>query len=251
MDYQDEKTNFCYIQGCSKCYTTRKALNLHVRNYHKPTDLHKDASEYLTLQKTNPKTYLKNYNTKRVLLTKIFKQETLSKRLSSINQMVEDNNNAVMKSKISRKAAKKCNDLMNTENFLIGEEIPIRGHEKESTKEFVINKKKLISQKVDETEIINKDFLVSPKESSLIGNLGPFKALSRKEGGKGFSKKTPCLKRPDEQSYEYFYLNLKWTKDYSPKPTKCSSKKKDTENIKNTRYHNESEIYISDDSHTK
>lgn len=67
-------------------------------------DPHKNASEYLKIQKCNPKTYLKKYNTQRIRISKIFKQEVIIKRLSSVKATAENNKIPAMKK--SRKSRK-------------------------------------------------------------------------------------------------------------------------------------------------
>ena len=91
VEFQQEKTNFCYIKYCNKSYTTRKALNLHVRKYHSKDSPVKDASEYIQLQRSNPKTYLKNYNDKRINIKNIFKQKDVEKRLDTVSKIAENN----------------------------------------------------------------------------------------------------------------------------------------------------------------
>ena len=91
VEFQQEKTNFCYIKNCNKSYTTRKALNLHVRKYHSKDSPVKDASEYIQLQRSNPKTYLKNYNDKRINIKNIFKQKDVEKRLDTVSKIAENN----------------------------------------------------------------------------------------------------------------------------------------------------------------
>lgn len=135
VEYKDEKNNFCYIQNCSRSYTTQKALNLHIRKHHKKNEPHKNASDYINLQKTNPKTYLKKYNISRVKLVNVFKQEVIAKRLSSIKTIAEDNKIAV-----SKRATKKLECLNDQESF-IGKQFKLINCQKFSNKRSFITKK--------------------------------------------------------------------------------------------------------------
>ena len=79
-ELKDLKSNICYFKNCPKSFTTRKALNLHVRKYHSQDQEHKNAEEMIELQKKNPMQYLIKPN-KRIQLSNVFNEEYLQKRL--------------------------------------------------------------------------------------------------------------------------------------------------------------------------
>ena len=79
-ELKDLKSYICYFKDCPKSFTTRKALNLHVRKYHSQDHEHKNAEEMINLQKKNPMQYLIKPN-KRIQLSNVFNEEYLQKRL--------------------------------------------------------------------------------------------------------------------------------------------------------------------------
>jgi len=79
-ELKDLKSYICYFKDCPKSFTTRKALNLHVRKYHSQDREHKNAEEMIDLQKKNPMQYLIKPN-KRIQLSNVFNEEYLQKRL--------------------------------------------------------------------------------------------------------------------------------------------------------------------------
>ena len=248
VEYKHEKTNFCYIQNCSKSYTTKKALNLHIRKYHKSSDQHKDASDYINLQKTNPITFLKNFNTKRIELSKIFKEETLTKRLSSINKMIESNKESVVKIQIPNKSIKKGKDYSSSGNFLTDDELTKRIRGNRFPKEFVINENKLRSQKIDRSKSTGRDYRNATKESGFSENLGLYTLPNRLRERKRPSRKISHMINVDEQSLEESYWMPKSSTKYDSLLVKRSQIKKNLGNIKNTKFHNELEIYLSENS---
>lgn len=74
-----EKNYFCYIKTCEKSYTTKKALVLHIRKFHKTSEVHKSTSEILNLAKTNPEAYSESLKLKNAKLGGPFSDEKLRK----------------------------------------------------------------------------------------------------------------------------------------------------------------------------
>lgn len=119
IECKDEKTNFCYVKNCDKMYTTKKALNLHIKKHHEQNELHKDASEMLLLAKRNPKTFINNFKPKKVILSNVFTEESINKRLTSMRNMKEKHIEITVEAKTNfTKEEQLCNeDFMNNNNM--------------------------------------------------------------------------------------------------------------------------------------
>ena len=113
QELQSERFNFCYIQGCNRGFVSRKAVNYHIKKFHKKDEPVKTAEEMLDLQKTNPQTFLtKNY--KRCKNKNVFKKDYIDQKNNDLNERnSEQLKNIEKKKKITKNSTRKINQSQN------------------------------------------------------------------------------------------------------------------------------------------